>query len=349
MTVLTRKAAVLLGAAAALGLAALGTGSFGAAVGSAAMVLLFCVNALAAVPPRVEGRLAHPARRINEEETVRVDVALSNRARRGVVLEYRLELPDTFSAPAGAAGRIALGAGEEEAWTVQTRPHLFGPHALGPLRARLSDPSALRWSELVAAAPRRLMVYPRLAPIKAVPVRPRKATSFLGANEVPQPGDGFEFFTLREYLPGDSMRSINWRATARSTGLIVNQRQRESFQTVHVLLDATERAGDGQAVRSPYAVGARAAASYAAFCLKRADRVVFRLLTDGIATVHPGTPERQRLQVLDAIAGTRPHGAMRWREAVDRILPELRMHAAVVLVSSFETDPTVLGLSLIHI
>ena len=59
-----------------------------------------------------------------------------------------------------------------------------------------------------------------------------------GSHVAPQRGDGIEFAELRPFLPGDRPRSINWRATARRGGLMVNQRHPERATDVVLFLDS---------------------------------------------------------------------------------------------------------------
>ena len=58
-----------------------------------------------------------------------------------------------------------------------------------------------------------------------------------GQKRIPKRGMGFEFESLREYVPGDDYKKINWAGTARANKLIVNQYEAEKNQPVYILLD----------------------------------------------------------------------------------------------------------------
>ncbi len=69
----------------------------------------------------------------------------------------------------------------------------------------------------------------------ARPARPRQV---VGVQPSPHPGEGLEFADLREYRPGDRLRSVNWRASARRPGLHVNDRHPDHSADVVLVLDS---------------------------------------------------------------------------------------------------------------
>ncbi len=70
-----------------------------------------------------------------------------------------------------------------------------------------------------------LRVYPLPETLRRI-VPPVATQPFTGNEVARQKGEGLEFADLREFAPGDRVRSINWRASARRAGLGSNGRQR---------------------------------------------------------------------------------------------------------------------------
>src|SRR5690625_987970 len=70
-----------------------------------------------------------------------------------------------------------------------------------------------------------------------------------GAASVQVRGQGTEFDSLREYVPGDDVRSIDWRATARRSEVVVRTWRPERDRRVLIVVDASRtsaaRVGDG--------------------------------------------------------------------------------------------------------
>ncbi|MBP66162.1 MAG: DUF58 domain-containing protein, partial [Euryarchaeota archaeon] len=52
------------------------------------------------------------------------------------------------------------------------------------------------------------------------------------------PGQGSEFYSLREYVPGDPFKNINWKAFARTGDLMVNEKCRDAVTDLYLLLDS---------------------------------------------------------------------------------------------------------------
>ncbi len=341
---LTRKSPVFLAIAAGLLAGGLLLTAYPAAVLGAGLLILYSVNALAIARPDVRAEIELSTKRVSEDQQLTARLTVENAGRSPLVVDHELSLDPSFERDdASVRGVRVIPAGDEVAWETEIRPRLLGAYAVGPLRIRLSDPSGLRLLEEQLAQPSTVLVEPRLEDLKGAPLQIGEKVNFFGTHEASQPGDGFEFYTLRQWQHGDSMRSINWRASARSEGLIVNQRQRETFISVAIILDATARSHDGLLLRSPFAACARAAASLAAHLIENRDRVQFHILTDRLQTVHPQTPERQRRTILEEISTTRPTGRARLDHVVKELLPRLSPGQPVVLASSFETDPTVIA------
>ncbi|HEV3157941.1 MAG TPA: DUF58 domain-containing protein [Candidatus Baltobacteraceae bacterium] len=103
------------------------------------------------------------------------------------------------------------------------------------------------WTENVAGllrrrfavdAPSEASVFPDLSAVERYGNLARRTTLLeAGLRRIRQRGIGSEFESLREYVPGDAFRSVDWKATARRGRLIVAQREPERSQQVIIVLD----------------------------------------------------------------------------------------------------------------
>ncbi len=82
-----------------------------------------------------------------------------------------------------------------------------------------------------------LLILPRLYNFPALPVHGKRTYQAGGVNQASAVGDSEEFFSLREYRPGDSMRDIHWRSYARTGTPIVKEYQDEYFSRLGLALD----------------------------------------------------------------------------------------------------------------
>jgi uncharacterized protein (DUF58 family) len=121
-------------------------------------------------------------------------------------------------------------------------------------------------------------------------------------------GAGSEFYSLRDYAPGDGLRSINWKASARTDVLVVNEHESERSGDVTLVIDARGET-DGK-VRGRVLVDheVSAAASLAAFYLRQRDRVGLMVLSDHIELLKSAFGRRQFYRIVEQLTEVRPAG-----------------------------------------
>src|SRR5690606_25916149 len=92
------------------------------------------------------------------------------------------------------------------------------------------------------AAPGQCLILPEVINLRRVEIRPRQTRVYAGAIPTRQGGPGIEFFGVREYQPGDPLRWVNSRATARQEQrLFVNEFQQERMADIGLILDARQQ------------------------------------------------------------------------------------------------------------
>jgi uncharacterized protein (DUF58 family) len=136
------------------------------------------------------------------------------------------------------------------------------------------------------------------------------------------------------------MKDVNWKASARSGKLIVNQWERESISIVTLCLDARAVGAAGMLGSNPFLASTRAAATLADYFIGERNTVRFVTYGEAVHTIQPDSGERQHYKVLERLAAVEPNGAMPFRDVVNEILPTLNARAPFVLFSSLEDDPT---------
>ncbi len=122
-------------------------------------------------------------------------------------------------------------------------------------------------------------------------------------------GRGFEFSHVRAYQPGDDVRSIDWRVTARRGIPYVRQfvEERDLFVVLLVDISASGRLGPGKKSAADIATEIAAALAFAA--VRRNDRVAMLLVTDRVEqTVRAGSGQRHVVRMLSTLLSFRPRG-----------------------------------------
>lgn len=316
---------------------------------AAALLLLGGALAVWAPPVRVRAVRRVGTDRLHEEgrTDVELDLDVSGRGGRVEVLdalapEFELVEGDNWF-------QTTLRPRKPVQVTYRVRGALRGPHAVGPLRVRASDPFGLRTVERTVHETHEVLVLPRNDPLSRIPFRSRVAMLTLGPHLVNRAGDGTEFHALRDYQRGDSVRMVNWKASARSDGLVVNQRVHESMATIAVFLDARAVTGAGAVRTNPLNEGCRAAMSIVTGALQARDKVRLFVYGDGVRELCPDAGRSKAHEVSEALAGLEARGDTTFLEAVRETLPEVRPSSPFVLVTGTEGDDTLVeGLRLLR-
>jgi uncharacterized protein (DUF58 family) len=180
--------------------------------------------------------------------------------------------------------------------------HVWGNHTIGPLIVRARRPGGLyRWEGGIGGE-NVVRVLPATEQLSRL-LSPRSSRASWGVHRSRVVGSGSEFAEVRPYQPGDRMRDLNWRATARVRKPHVNRHHVERAGEVVLLIDTSADAiADASNLgQEALARGARAAWAVANVHLKAHDRV--GLLTHGrVSTwLAPDSGNRARHQLLGTL------------------------------------------------
>lgn len=323
-------------------LAVLGTALGSAqATWTAAFLLGAGVLAMWTAPARVDARRRPSTHETREDGEVRLDLELGSKRR--VQVELLDPLPREFELVGGQSWCMAwIGPDAPALVSYRVRAALRGPYPVGPLSTRTLDPLRLRALESTVGRVDQILVHPRHEPLNRIPFKSRIPAHTLGPHLVNRAGEGSEFHSLRDYQTGDSFRIVNWKASARSKDLVVNQRVHESMATITIFLDARAVTGAGPVRLTPLNEACRAALGIAAGAVKSRDRVRLYAYGAGVRDLARGGGPEQIQILSNVLAELEPKGTTGFREAIEPLLPSVKSGSPVILLSAFEEDPTVL-------
>ncbi len=197
--------------------------------------------AIAGSPRRIALGRELPGR-VRLGETTRATLTLTNlgsRALRGIVR-------DGWQPSAAALPRrqsISLPPGERRAITTSLTPFRRGERRAAHVTIRSTGPLRLWSRQATIALPGSVLVLPPFNSRKHLPSRLARLRELDGATSVMVRGQGTEFDSLRDYVRGDYVRSLDWRATARRTtasgpGLVVRTWRPERDRRVVIIIDS---------------------------------------------------------------------------------------------------------------
>ena len=329
------KIAAYVGVAALALLAGLTLGRPELVAVAAPLAVLVVAGLATARDPELAAEVAVDRERalVGDQVTVTLTVQAGTRVER---LEVLLVVPPGMEVPAGGPGgaprawaaAVTLAAGEERALVIRLTCRRWGAYWLGDVHLRAHDRFRLfTWERhLDRHAP--LKVFPVPETLRTL-VRPAETLVSTGSHVAPQRGDGIEFADLRPFLPGDRPRSINWRATARRGGLMVNQRHPERATDVVLFLDSFLDVRGPAGSTLDRAVGA--AASLAAAYLRQRDRVGLVSFGGFVQWLQPGGGQTALYRLLDTLMETQVFATAAWKGI--RHLPPRTLPAKALIVA----------------
>jgi uncharacterized protein (DUF58 family) len=227
--------------------------------------------------------------------------------------QLRGVLRDSWQPSAGATDRVRLripAGGHAEVTTI-LEPSRRGDKTAGPVTVRAVGPLGLAARQASRDVPWTIRVLPPFLSRKHLPEKLALLRQLDGQHRSLIRGQGSEFDSLREYVIGDDVRSIDWRSSARRSDVVVRTWRPERDRRVLVVLD-TGRTSAGRVAGLPRLDAAMdAALLLAALAVRAGDRVdllavdrhvrarivganraeVLPLITDALALLEPELTE----------------------------------------------------------
>lgn len=197
--------------------------------------------------------------RISLGATAEVEIRLDNRADRRVRVRVTDDLPPILERQGQDVLDLWLPALREERVRYGARTLRRGDGTFGDLHLRVAGPLGLAWKQRRVPRSDAVRVIPGMLEVtryRLLGMRNRLREA--GFRSVRQRGEGGAFESLREYVRGDDPRNVDWKASARRGGLIVQQYEMERRQNVVIAIDAgrlmTQKVGERE--RLDYALTA---------------------------------------------------------------------------------------------
>ncbi len=308
---------------------------------------------------QVEYRRELAERRAFTGEEVGLRLRLANRKWLPVPwIEVRERLPeaapatDAHTSPSGLQGVVylsrstALRSGDRIEWPLTMLAARRGYHRLGPARLTSGDLFGLFEREKSAGGADTLIVYPRTYPLPDIGLGSDRPFGELrgGRRIFPDP---VRVIGVRDYVPGDPLKQVDWKATARAGRLQSRLYEPSRALAVVVALDVMTLAHTWEGM-DPVLLerGVTVAASVARAAFE--SHAAIGLLTNGALPeadrpIRLGAGRRpdQLARVLEALAGANPFAMAPLAAELERRGEALPIGASVVVVAALMTDDLV--------
>ena len=251
-----------------------------------------------------------------------------------------------------ARHRVDLRAGDATRLVTPLRPTRRGDRAAGAVTVRSFGPLGLAARQASLPVPARLRVLPEFASRRHLPSRLARLRELDGRSAVQVRGEGTEFDSLREYVVGDDVRSIDWRATARRGDVVVRTWRPERDRRVLVVLDSgrtsATRIGTGLGGTGAPRLDAsiEAALLLAALADRAGDRVQVLAYDRTVRARLTGASGPRLLpELAEALAGVEPQLVETdWPGLVGQVRAHVPQRALVVLLTALDPAAVETGL-----
>jgi uncharacterized protein (DUF58 family) len=243
-------------------------------------------------------------------------------------LEIGLGLPPGVVETTGGVP-VALGLGRDDERELELElESRWGAWTLGDVRLRARDRTGVLAWEDRRVFDRPLSTFPTPERLRLL-VRPAHMQAAVGSEVAAVRAEGLEFADTRPFVPGDRLRSVNWRASARRDELVVNQRHPERNADVVLFLDSfTDAGGDGRGILGR---AVRAAATLAELYLRRRDRVGLVAFGGTLSWLEPGGGLVQHYRLVEALLATRVRFSYAWKDV--NLIPARTLPARALVIA----------------
>ncbi len=175
--------------------------------------------------------------RLSNGDQNQLQVLTENRYPFPVVLEVVDELPFQFQ-ERDFSFRFPLAAGQRKTHAYHLRPVKRGEYAFGALNAYAGSLIGLVMRRYRFDMGKTIPVFPSFLQMRRYQLMAiSNRLSEIGVKKIRRVGHSMEFEQIRDYVPGDDIRTVNWKATARRNQMMVNSFTEEKSQQVYCVID----------------------------------------------------------------------------------------------------------------
>jgi uncharacterized protein (DUF58 family) len=166
-----------------------------------------------------------------------------------------------------------------------------------------------------------------------------------GTDHSPFLGSGIEYVQTRGYQPGDPVRAIDWRVTARTGRLHVKEYEAPKRMPAYLMIDTSASMTVSSIERSKYATALHLAGGIGLACLDRVSPVgVIGVGSRGLR-VEPSLSKSQLMEWLLGLRRFRYDEATRLGDRIGELTPSLRQRVLMIVLSDLHDESALRALA----
>jgi uncharacterized protein (DUF58 family) len=268
-----------------------------------------------------------------------VKLELANRGR----AQARLRVFDHFPAEAEVRGlprELRLEPGERARFGYRLRPLARGRRRFARAELQLRSPLGLWRRRLRLGPEQELRVFPNFRTVSRYELlAAANRTGALGIRRRPRRGEGLAFHQLREYRAGDTLRQIDWKATARLHRAVSREYEEERDQQIVFLLDCGRKMHTRDEALSHFDRALDAVLLLTHVALRQGDAVGLSTFSGERRYLAARKGTQQLTRVMNAVYDLESSAhASDYLAAAERLAAVLHKRALVVVVSNLRDE-----------
>ncbi len=170
-------------------------------------------------------------------------------------------------------------------------------------------------------------------------VRKRVSTAYAGSRRSLHVGRGLDTVGYREYNRRDELKSVDWKAYARSEKLYVRQFEEDKSLTTHILLDSSKSMdyteGDSP---SKFEYATMLAAGFAYLVTKDNDKFAISSFSEDVDITKPGRGRKHLLRMIERLETAKVGGKTAINECTIHYGKAINSRSLVIIISDFLQD-----------
>lgn len=246
---------------------------------------------------------------------------------------FHVKANETFSPSLIPRGKISGSGKGGIVLDYSIKAEDYGLSRIGPASLTIDDPLGFFSFTRETGGHSELFVYPDLSEVKKfdLALKKRSTVQTHGMRKGHEKGTGTEFITLRNYVPGDELRFVDWKATARTGKLMVRTFQSEKKQRVMLAVDLGQGMDTGRGkTMADAAVNTSVLLSYIA--LKRGDLVGCTTFSDNVKEfLKPADSRAQFYKMLDLFSRSEIKGETDYIASFER-LTDIQTKRSIIIL-----------------
>jgi uncharacterized protein (DUF58 family) len=239
----------------------------------------------------------------SDGSSIRVHLVVTNEGQAGEEVLIEDVVPEGLEVVEGSTQLLLPmpgGATAELNYSVRARR---GAHTFPGVHVAVGEALDLFHAHTAEQSPQALHVVPRVQRLRRLALRPQRTLAHTGPFPARRGGPGVEFYGVREYQPGDPLRWVDWRASARHPeSMYTIEFEQECTAEVGLILDVRERVYASADRPALFEHAIQAAASLADTLLGEGNRVGLLLFGSLIDWTIPGYGKVQRERILQTLS-----------------------------------------------